>query len=84
VSAGLADALVVAIDDSDVSPGVLGFLVVAALGVATWLLLRSMRRQMKKIDFDEGGVAPGGSPPRVPDEDATTPPSGEEPGGSVR
>jgi hypothetical protein len=84
MTGGVPLAVLLAIDDSDVSPGILGFVVVAALGVATWLLLRSMRRQMKKIDFDEGGVAPGGSPPRVPDEDATTPPSGEEPGGSVR
>jgi hypothetical protein len=71
VSAGLADALVVAIDDSDVSPGVLGFLVVAALGVATWLLLRSMRRQMKKVDFDEHAADP---PPAQPLGDAAPPP----------
>jgi hypothetical protein len=37
----------------DVSPGVLGFLVVAALGVATWLLIRSMNRQMRKIDLPD-------------------------------
>jgi hypothetical protein len=56
-------ALLLALDDSDVSPGVLGFLVVAALGVATWLLLRSMRRQMKKIDFeDPGRPTPPASP----------------------
>ena len=30
---------------------------VAALGVATWLLLRSMRHQLKKIDFEEDGSA---------------------------
>jgi hypothetical protein len=48
--------LVVAARDNQVSPGVLGFLVVAALGVATWLLIRSMSRQMRKIDFDEDAV----------------------------
>ena len=45
-----------AIQDQKVSPGVLGFLVVAALGVATWLLVRSMTRQMRKIDFSEDAI----------------------------
>ncbi len=51
-------------EDNSVSPGVLGFVVVALLGVATWLLVRSMRRQLKKIDIPEGGTPtrPGGSP----------------------
>ena len=42
-----------AIDDSAVSPGVLGFVVVALLGVATWLLIRSMNKQFRKIDLPE-------------------------------
>ena len=33
----------------DVEPGLLGFLVVAALGVALVFLLRSMTKQFKKI-----------------------------------
>jgi hypothetical protein len=33
----------------DVTPGVLGFLVVAAMGVALFLLLRSMNKQFRKI-----------------------------------
>jgi hypothetical protein len=89
----VAGALLAA-DDSSVSPGVLGFLVVAALGVATWLLLRSMRRQMKKIDFDEDEPPRAARPDRIgPTEQATpTPLSGpttpitptdEPPGGSV-
>ncbi len=49
--------------DNTVSPGVLGFVVVALLGVATWLLVRSMRRQLKKIDIPEGGT------PTRPDDD---------------
>lgn len=44
-----------AVDDSKVTPGVLGFIVVAVLGVATWLLIRSMNRQMKKIDIPPEG-----------------------------
>jgi hypothetical protein len=55
-SAVLAAPVVRAIQDQKVSPGVLGFLVVAALGVATWLLIRSMNRQLHKIDFSEDAI----------------------------
>ncbi len=34
---------------NNVTPGVLGFLVVAAMGIALYFLLRSMGRQLKKI-----------------------------------
>lgn len=44
---------VLALDSDRVAPGLLGFLVVAALGVATWFLIKSMNKQLKKIDFDE-------------------------------
>ena len=46
-------AWVLAVDESKVTPGVLGFLVVAALGVATYLLIRSMNRQIRRIDLPE-------------------------------
>jgi hypothetical protein len=49
----LAAEAVTAVDKSKVTPGVLGFLVVALLGVATWLLIRSMNRQLRKVDFEE-------------------------------
>ena len=49
--------LPLAVDPKNVNPGVLGFVVVALLGVATWLLIRSMHRQLGKIDFDEGADA---------------------------
>jgi hypothetical protein len=42
-----------AVEESNVNPGLLGFVVVALLGVATWLLIRSMNRQIKKIDLPE-------------------------------
>jgi hypothetical protein len=35
--------------DNEVTPGVLGFLVVAAMGVALYFLLKSMSKQLKKI-----------------------------------
>ena len=40
---------------NDVAPGVLGFLVVAAIGVALVFLLRSMNKQLRKITPDAGG-----------------------------
>jgi hypothetical protein len=43
---------------NDVEPGLLGFLVVAALGVALVFLLRSMNKQFRKI----------GPPPEPPEE----------------
>jgi hypothetical protein len=35
----------------DVSPGLLGFLVVAAMGFALFLLVKSMRKQISKIEL---------------------------------
>ena len=43
---------------NDVEPGVLGFLVVAAMGVALVFLLRSMNKQFRKITPEPG--APDG------------------------
>ena len=48
--------LLLAVDSDKVTPGVLGFVVVALLGVATWLLIRSMNRQLRKVDFEERDV----------------------------
>ncbi|WP_030236613.1 hypothetical protein [Streptomyces sp. NRRL S-350] len=47
-----------AVDDAKVTPGLLGFVVFAALGVATWFLVKSMNRQFKKVDFVEEPEAP--------------------------
>jgi len=45
---------------NDVTPGVLGFLVVAAIGVALVFLLRSMNKQFRKIaPKDDETAAPG-------------------------
>ena len=51
----IAAAVVDAVDKENVNPGVLGFVVVALLGVATWLLIRSMTRHLQKVDFEEAG-----------------------------
>lgn len=47
---GLAQVL----NEDTVSPGLLGLAIVVALAIATWLLVRSMNRQLRKIDFDDG------------------------------
>ncbi len=49
-----------ALDEDKVSPGLLGFTVVAVLAVATWLLLKSMTRQLKRVDFEEKDIRGGG------------------------
>jgi hypothetical protein len=73
-------AVVSAFTDDEVTPGVLGFLVVAALGVATWLLIRSMTRQLRKIDFVDPGdeEADRRTGPPTP-SDQPTPPGGDSP-----
>ncbi len=38
------------VDDSLVTPGLLGFLVVAALGFALYLLVKSMHKQISRIE----------------------------------
>ena len=45
-------------NSNDVEPGVLGFLVVAAIGVALVFLLRSMNKQFRKLGPEPG--QPGG------------------------
>jgi hypothetical protein len=38
--------------DSAIGPGLLGFLIVVALGLALVFLYRSLRKQLRRIDFD--------------------------------
>ena len=54
---------------NDVEPGLLGFLVVAGLGVALVFLLRSMNKQFRKI----------GPPPEEPDADGLGDAAGRRP-----
>jgi hypothetical protein len=55
---------------NDVEPGVLGFLVVAGIGVALFFLLRSMNKQFRKL----------GPPPEEAGEDAPGAPGTEAEG----
>jgi hypothetical protein len=59
-----------AYDKNKVNPGLLGFVVVALLGVATWLLIRSMQKHLRKVDFDEGAQGPDQVEPDLRDPDA--------------
>ena len=63
--------LLLALDKDAVTPGVLGFVVVALLGVATYLLIRSMNRQIRRIDIPEGEREAGA--PREPTDDTDRP-----------
>ncbi|MFJ8024861.1 hypothetical protein [Streptomyces sp. NPDC096311] len=54
------------VDENKVTPGVLGFIVFAALALAVWGLMKSMNRHMGKVTFEEdpeksekGAVASG-------------------------
>ena len=49
---------------NDVTPGVLGFLVVAAIGVALVFLLRSMNKQFRKIAPKDDEAVPGDAGPK--------------------
>jgi hypothetical protein len=52
---------------NDVEPGVLGFLVVAAMGVALVFLLRSMNKQFRKIDAESGSPEGDGAGEKAAD-----------------
>lgn len=62
--------VVFAYEKNNVNPGLLGFVVVALLGVATWLLIRSMQRHLRKVDFDEGAEGRDQVDPDASDADA--------------
>jgi hypothetical protein len=61
------------VDENKVTPGVLGFIVFAVMALAVWGLMKSMSKQMRKVDFEEspregdasgkGASASGGASP---------------------
>jgi hypothetical protein len=45
---------------NDITPGVLGFLVIAAMGAALFLLLRSMNKHLRRVrEVRDAGLPPG-------------------------
>ncbi|MDQ1036467.1 CHASE1-domain containing sensor protein [Streptomyces sp. V3I8] len=41
------------VDENKVTPGVLGFIVFAVMALAVWGLMKSMNRQLGRVDFEE-------------------------------
>jgi len=41
------------VDEDKVTPGVLGFIVFAAMALAVWALMKSMSKHMGKVKFEE-------------------------------
>ena len=41
------------LDQNKVTPGVLGFIVFAVMGLAVWGLMKSMNKHMRKVDFQQ-------------------------------
>ncbi|MGW5851311.1 hypothetical protein ACWFQ8_25785 [Streptomyces sp. NPDC055254] len=50
-------------DKNKVTPGILGFIVFAALALGVWFLMKSMSRHMGRVDFQE---APEPGAPTAP------------------
>ncbi|MFD3929467.1 hypothetical protein [Streptomyces sp. NPDC058614] len=50
------------VDENKVTPGVLGFIVFAAMALAVWALMKSMNRHMGKVkdNFERDAAASGG------------------------
>jgi len=45
------------VDEDKVTPGVLGFIVFAVMALAVWGLMKSMNKQMGRIEFKEAPEA---------------------------
>jgi hypothetical protein len=60
-------------DPADVKPGWLGFGMFLALAVATVLLWLSMRRQLKKVRFEEEPLPDGSHEPEAAPEKPAAP-----------
>ena len=73
VHTGTAQLLPLAqeLDEEKVTPGVLGFIVFAVIGLAVWLLMKSMYRHMNKVDFQEPAEESRASRSARPSENTT-------------
>lgn len=57
-------------DKNKVTPGILGFIVFAALAIGVWGLMKSMNRHMGRVDFQEA-PEPGAAATPSPSADRT-------------
>lgn len=56
------------LDESKVTPGVLGFIVFAVMGAGVWILMKSMNRHMNRIDFEEAPATRSGTSAERPQD----------------
>ncbi|MFI0900362.1 hypothetical protein [Streptomyces sp. NPDC020983] len=54
------------VNQDKVTPGLLGFVIFAAIAAGLWLLMKNMGKQMKKIDFEEQPAPPAADRPATP------------------
>jgi len=45
-------AVSVSLDPNQVSPGLLGFIIVCIIGLATWFLCKNMAKHLRKLDLN--------------------------------
>ena len=57
-TAHTAATVLLAVDDNKVTPGLLGFVVFAALGIGTWWVLKFMNRSLNRVNFVEEPETP--------------------------
>ncbi|NHC14475.1 hypothetical protein G9H71_11865 [Motilibacter sp. E257] len=53
-------------DESKITPGLTGFLLFVLLGVALWLLIRSMNRHLRRVTFEEKSPGATSAEPAPP------------------
>lgn len=77
----MVENLAVNLDPNQVSPGLLGFLIVCVLGVLVWLLCRNMGKHLTKLDneYQADQDAAAGVAEAIP---AQARPAGAKPGKS--
>ncbi len=70
------------VDEDKVTPGVLGFIVFAAMALAVWALMKSMSRHMNRVDFTQVPDPKADQPEQSPaDADANADSAEAEPSG---
>lgn len=62
-------SLLLSVDADQVKPGFLGFVVVLAMGVALFFLLRSLAKHLRRVDVDRDARETVDEEPRSPESD---------------
>ncbi|MFF8398264.1 hypothetical protein [Streptomyces sp. NPDC016172] len=71
------------VDEDKVTPGVLGFIVFAAMALAVWALMKSMSRHMNRVDFTQVPDPEAEQPEQSPAEPSRTESAEAEPSGQA-